>query len=283
MLNVYTNLDCSKELYPGYYGCTCPYTNEFKCEDMTFNEVHFIFKKMDQWNITEFRLLISIRETNGTIPADFLSTNKVTRFVRIECPSPKFVDNEAHKLRIDVDALRASRNSLKEFSIEYCDLRLLNFSFLAGFELLEDLNFKNSFGIYASFSTLPRLCLARLSFDGMPSLAMSKEFPLLKCGLTSLTLKDCQIDDIFMDLVLTWIASTSKDTLTTLEIMGNALTHIPRSISQFEYLESLNVNLQNNSHRSFQPGSIIIHSQLQFLYMFSCGIQSIEPGTFQGR
>lgn len=250
---------------------------------MSLNEVRFIIGKMDERNISGFHLVVPITETIITIPADLLSTSRVTDFVTIDCSSlATFADNRAYELRIDVYAFRASRNALKQFSIQYCDLKFLNFSFLAGFELLEDLNFINSSGIYASFSTVPRLCLTRLSFNEMPSFAMLKEFPPLYCGLASFTLTDSEIDDIFMDLVLTWIANTSKDTLTSVDISKNALSHIPREISKFENLEYLNVQVQTNSHlRSFQP-SLIINSKLQFTSIASCGIQSIEPGTFQG-
>ena len=221
-------------------------------------------------------------ETNTiSLPPDFLGNTRVTSYIYIENSYPN-----CPNLVIDPLAFRSSQNSLTGFYLSFLDFGLQkDFSFLNGFEKLEELSIYSLHNLTA-FQYLPPLpSLQTLSVRSCPSELNQIPFPDLSPEkLKYLELDSSEISDEKADeIVAKLAASTSADSLEALYLYGNSLTRIPSQVgSAFPKLKTVFLNHNNISHiPSFSL--TFVSRYLEELSLSENGIKTIEIGAFRGK
>ena len=219
-------------------------------------------------------------ETNTiSLPPDFLGNTRVTSYIYIEntYSYPNLV--------IDPLAFRSSQNSLTGFFLEFFDFGLQkDFNFLNGFNNLEDLIISQITNLTA-FQYLPPLpSLQYLSVRNCPSELNQIQFPdLSPAKLKALSLNDNEISDHKADeIVAKLAASSSAESLVSLDLSLNSLTRIPSQVgSSFPNLRT--VYLIGNSISHIPPSSLTFTYPLMSINFHSNSIKRIESGAFQGK
>jgi Leucine-rich repeat (LRR) protein len=92
-------------------------------------------------------------------------------------------------------------------------------------------------------------------------------------------LSDAKIDQILTSF-LPDIQNISSP-LTSLDVSGNRLTHVPSQLSKFERLNY--VDLSYNNIRNLSSGAFNFTAKSINLFINNNKIRSIEPDAFQGR
>ena len=175
--------------------------------------------------------------------------------------------------------------------IQNCNLDRLDFSFLAGFQQLQELAIAYSINIgKAGWARLPPLkSLQRLHIEDreMPTNSSNNGFadnlPPLSRGFSEVRLIGIGFSgDEMADRIIQWILNSSADTLKILGISywGN-LTRLPRQLYFFKNLNYLWLICQNFEIKIIEEQSLSLSARSYFA-IHDCGVREIKPGAFQG-
>lgn len=88
------------------------------------------------------------------------------------------------------------------------------------------------------------------------------------------------IGDAIASQVLTTMLTSSKVSLTTIQLNSTGLNHVPFELVQFDRLET--VHLSENHIQSIATGSFNFTATLKRLNLSSNGLSHIEQNAFQG-
>lgn len=240
------------------------------CDQVPVRDVQIVF------NRTTTRDLYRLDWTllSEPIPSDVLSDKRAI-IIRLACP---FASSGA--LVMDPLALRATGGYTNELYISDCDLGRLDFAFLSGFTRLLILGISSSSNVH-TFSTLPPLpALKELSIFDCSGLESLTTVPgLASVHLENLKLNSNGLSDGPVDVVLD---SINASALTRLSLNDNRLTRIPGKVVQLPQLAQL--YMSDNAIPLLQTGSLAfpLGQRVDAIYLPSVGLESIEPGTFQG-
>ena len=267
-----------------YSPCSCSvyFDNKISvtCRYVSVETVREVFQRMNDREIYKLSLYMdAATNTRTSLPPDFLGNTSVTHRIFIQ-------GSKKSNLVIDPLAFRSSQNSLVEFSVSNVDFGLQNnFSFLNEFNKLEGLHIIDTINL-AAFQFLPPLpSLKHLSVANCPSEFNQIAFPDLRSAeLKKLELNYNEISDQTADeIVAKLAASTSADSLESLDLHKNSLTRIPSHVgSAFPNLKT--VSLYDNNISYISSFSLTFSSPyLESLYLFRNKIKTIERGAFRGK
>ena len=266
--------------------CDCGF-GWIRCRGVPLISVLQLFKlerkRWDAYWIGTFHIILPIEE--NIIPDNLLGDHRVLDMIKIDCmPMPK--NHTAQTIQVNQNAFKSSQISALALRISTCRLDKLDFVFLNGFHLLESLAFYDVMNVHlAHWSTLPPLkSLKELNIVRSTGLNEWQQFPVLINGLSKVNLGYNHILDVAMDRILFWllINSPSAKTLTTFNIEGNCLTRIPAQLSSFPINKLfIRFNHKISSIRSKSFNFSHNHA-IKEIYLSSNGIETIEPGAFQG-
>ena len=227
----------------------------------------------------EFNLRLSSEDANQTIPADLLN-NHSAKLIQIYCPSSDYF------FSLDPQAFLSSNYTMETIKFYNCDISLLDFYFLSGFEQLSGVYFSGMSNVHLanwlSFPSLPNLVDFNMYFS--TGLNEWTAFPNLARGLSALLLYSNEIQDAAMNRILNWAAKYSADTLQTLRLNDNNITKIPVQLqvaSPFTKLQILSLQTQKTEIPLIPRGSFYAIPPF-ILAASSNGIANIKDGAFQG-
>ncbi len=199
------------------------------------------------------------------------------------------------KLKVNAEAFRSSSNFTTSLKIDECDFRQTDYSFLTGFDTLEEINIALSVNVKINLASLPALpSLVNLTIHGRsggylfddidPSVSSSwVEIPSkMARGLSKLSLEGLfDLDEISLDLILDWVLQSSENSLEELHIEGiKFLSKIPRQVAFFSRLKVLKV--LSDQLMSLPAGSLRFSSPIREIYLYQSRIDFIESAAFQG-
>ncbi|XP_057376103.1 phospholipase A2 inhibitor beta-like [Daphnia carinata] len=265
-----------------YSPCNCndspSYGLEITCDGVDVLTIQDIFSRTTTNDLFSFQLTVpSPAEGNVvSIPADLLNGKRAGNIL-LNCPFPDW------QLTIDADAFRPSSDLTFFFFTAGCDLNLLDFtSFLDGFLSLTTVFISQSSNVQG-IQNLPALpSLNQLIVTYTTGLEKITDFSRLgNVQLRRLLLNGNQLDDQMADNILNAMASSSAATaLEMLWLASNQLTRVPAQLSSFSRL--IQLDLSNNSFPVLSSGSFSFNAPVDYLYLESNTINSIEPSAFQG-
>ena len=191
-------------------------------------------------------------------------------------------------ITIDPEAFNSSKNYAKYFEISFCDASGLNFKFLQGFNKLLNLSFYSISNVHlAAWDSFPILLeMHTLEITNSKGLDKWTQFPDAIKGLSYFELIGNEIGDAAMDRILQWILNSSPYAvfdLRHLKMKMSGLTRIPRLLSTFRNLE--NIYFEGNQLKNQTIGTSSLNFSQHYifsLFLSSCGINNIEPRTFNG-
>ena len=265
-IGVQSRAGCVGDYSPCF--CSVYFDNKISvtCRYVSVETVREVFRRMNDREIYKLSLYMdAATNTRTSLPPDFLGNTSVTHRIFIQ-------GSKKSNLVIDPLAFRLSQNSLVEFSVSNVDFGLQNkFSFLNEFNKLEGLHI---------IDTLKHLLVANC-----PSEFNQIAFPNLRSAeLKKLELNYNEISDQTADeIVAKLAASTSADSLESLDLHKNSLTRIPSQVgSAFPNLKT--VSLYDNNISYISSFSLTFSSPyLESLYLFRNKIKTIERGAFRGK
>ncbi|KAI9554619.1 hypothetical protein GHT06_019892 [Daphnia sinensis] len=266
-----------------YSPCNCndspSYGLEITCEGVDVLAIRDIFSRTTTNDLFSFQLTVpSPAEGNVvSIPADLLNGKRAGNIL-LNCPFPDW------QLTIDADAFRPSSDLTFFFFTAGCDLNLLDFaSFLDGFLSLTTIFISQSSNVQG-IQNLPALPnLDQLIVTYTTGLEKVTDFSRLgNVQLRRLLLNGNQLSDQMADNILNAMASSSSaaSSLEMLWLASNQLTRVPAQLTSFSRL--IQLDLSNNSFPVLSSGSFSFNAPVDYLYLESNTINSIEPGAFQG-
>ena len=264
-----------------YLPCLCSENDWVFCGNIPLGVNGGIFEKQVKLNNDEMPIINNIEliipPTEQLIAADILSNRSVSGIINLKCQAIG-----TQMLRIEPAAFKSSSNFLKTFRVNYCDVTGLNFLFLANFQQLSHLALHSDANVgLAEWRTLPPLPkLSTLRIWRSTGMEKWESFPVLNRGLSSIILYENKMGNEAMDRILQWLVNDSKtvDTLNKLNIPENALTRVPKLLSAFKNLLSLDLS-NNPLNGILRNGSFNLLSSAT-LFLDSSGITAIEPGAF---
>lgn len=266
-----------------YSPCNCndnpSYGLEITCEGVDVLVVRDIFSRTTTNDLFSFQLTVP-SPTGGnviSIPADLLNGKRAGNIL-LNCPFPDW------QLAIDADAFRPSSDLTFFFFTAGCDLTLLDFaSFLDGFLSLATIFISQSSNVQG-IQNLPALpSLDQLIVTYTTGLEKVTDFSRLgNVQLRRLLLNGNQLSDQMADNILNSVASSSSaaGALEMLWLASNQLTRVPTQLTSFSRM--IQLDLSNNSFPVLSSGSFSFNAPVDYLYLESNTINSIEPGAFQG-
>ncbi|KZS13262.1 uncharacterized protein LOC123472400 [Daphnia magna] len=266
-----------------YSPCNCndnpSYGLEITCEGVDVLVVRDIFSRTTTNDLFSFQLTVP-SPTGGnviSIPADLLNGKRAGNIL-LNCPFPDW------QLAIDADAFRPSSGLTFFFFTAGCDLTLLDFaSFLDGFLSLATIFISQSSNVQG-IQNLPALpSLDQLIVTYTTGLEKVTDFSGLgNVQLRRLLLNGNQLSDQMADNILNSVASSSSaaGALEMLWLASNQLTRVPTQLTSFSRM--IQLDLSNNSFPVLSSGSFSFNAPVDYLYLESNTINSIEPGAFQG-
>ena len=146
--------------------------------------------------------------------------------------------------QIHREAFRSSRDFTESFYIENFEGRIVDFSFLVGFNQLKNLSIFNSYNIDISkLPPLPKLTILCVvdSMNGLGGLTQHSP-PLIK-GLEVIKLDSNWLKDKDVARILEWLlTSPSNVTLRNISLINNALTRVPNGLSNFPNLTNIQLD-----------------------------------------
>ena len=109
--------------------------------------------------------------------------------------------------------------------------------------------------------------------------------PPFKFGISKLSLTGVGFSgDETADRILQWLFQASAETLKHVELISwNNLTRIPRRLSSFQKLDSLEIICDNFKLPIIEESSIVFNVPFRLFSLKNCGVKEIKPGAFQGR
>ena len=185
---------------------------------------------------------------------------------------------------IDRDAFLATASETSIVYISNCDLSLLDFAWLDGFNKLTSLSFYESSNLHqASWTSLPILNrLSKLSINFCKGLNERFDPPVIT-SLREIQLEGNGLLDQPMGRLLNWVLISSAESLTKLQMSMNLLTRVPTQIASFKNLNYLDIHGQENGTGMLvTKGSLSFQSPVKYIYAAVNGISTIEPGAFEG-
>ena len=202
-----------------------------------------------------------------------MGLESTTRNIKLACPDAKF------QLTINANAFRSSQSTALDLSVEKCDLRQLDWTFLADFYNLQSLHLTGS-------------SLMNMQMN-MPLLSSISALHLRQCGdfeslyppQQTLNLIRLEIDNSFnvsdkvFDLIVSSAAAVGR--LEILSLIGNQMTRIPSAVGNFSRLRSL---FMDDNRIEFLPsGSLHVSSTaLSSVHLTNNSLHTIQPGAFKG-
>ena len=271
-----------------YSPCICSANSWIKCEKINLEEIRQTFEENGAGRNQAFVKIDDVKltmpPTNIAIPANLLANHYVKYNIELKC-----LEGRDQRIAIDLDAFSASRNFTQILAIIYCDFLEFNFLFLSGFNRLQRLSFVSitnlNLALWKTLPLLPRL--NNLELIESQGLAQLTDFPNINNGLKYLDLMGNEMGDVAIDRILDCILHSSADTLVSLNLERNALTQIPRQLSNFKMLRRINLS-RNQLNTIVLFGSLSFSNETGDLFqekeldLASCGITAIESNAFQG-
>ena len=266
-----------------YSPCTCinspSYGLEIICDSIDTQTIREVFSRTTTNDLFSFQLTVPSPSAGNivAIPAELLSGKRVGNIL-LTCPFPNW------QLAIDADAFRSSSDYAFFFFSAGCDLSQLDFSsVLNSFVKLSTIFISQSSNVKGiqNLPTLPSLKQLAITYStGLEQISDFSRLGLIQ--LKRFWLNGNQLGDEIIDIILNAIAS-SPSASTSLEMLwltSNQLTQIPTQLSSFSQLTQL--DLSNNSFPVIPSGSFIFKAPVDYLYLESDSISSIDPDAFQG-
>lgn len=130
-----------------------PETNSVDCDRfIPIENIHNGFKRLSA-SVPFIQLETFVLNTRNSeeIPKDLIGNSKIAR-IAIYCDS-----SFGRDLRVNLNAFKSTEKYTKEFLIQSCPLRRINFSFLNDFDNLVELTIDGSYHLEDSISSLPIL------------------------------------------------------------------------------------------------------------------------------
>ncbi|XP_046650032.1 uncharacterized protein LOC124341131 [Daphnia pulicaria] len=267
-----------------YSPCTCinspSYGLEIICDSVDAQTIQQVFSRTTSNDLFSFQLTVPPPSEGNVvaIPADLLSGKRAGNIL-VTCPVPQW------QLTIDADAFRPSSDFAFFFFSAGCDQSQLDFSsFLNSFLKLSTIFISQSSNVQ-NIQNLPALpSLTQLAITYSTGLDQIADFSRLgRTQLKRLWLNGNQLGDQIVGDMLNAIASSpsAASALEMLWLTTNQLTQIPAQMDSFSQLMQL--DLSNNSLPALiASGSFVFNAPVDYLYLESDGISSIEPDAFQG-
>ena len=265
-----------------------------KCKGIPMTGVRDVFSRTTPTADNELEWLqLTPPATDPIIPEDVLSSRRF-KSVSIYCP------NKDYHLVIDPNAFRSTRNFTTYLSIDSCDLGQLDFTFLAGFDQLADIDIFKSTNLHLSWTNLPPLpALTLLTIDPTWRLNDWVDFPVLGRGLQKVELalnEEDEFQDEGLNRFLAWALKSSAETLRTLKIYApsGTLSQMPRQLASFPKLDYLDISNPAGFPYPFAPsdsfkgltavptGALAFSAPVRFVRICSGQMSTIEPGAFKG-
>lgn len=179
------------------------------------------------------------------IPKDLFGNHRITFSITLRCTGVDEVRPNIHP-----EAFRSSRNVLKSFMIESCDMSNLNFKFLVGFDQLVFLGITKCSNVHLtnflpSLTSLAFLYIDESTwFDG-PWITPTRPTNDL-ASLREISLIKSDLNDDKAAKILDWILASSLNgtRVEKLDLSGNQLTRIP--ITQINAFSQLKIFMMWN-------------------------------------
>ena len=178
--------------------------------------------------------------------------------------------------------------SIEFLSIKDCDMNQLDFTFLLkGIKKLKEFKTHQSSNseMVADWDILPPLEKLIIEDENInPNKSWADTSATLKFGISNLSLVGVGFSgDETADRILQWIHQSSAETLTHVEFSswGN-LNRIPRRLSSFKKMESLEILCDNFELPIIGENSIVFNVPIRLFSLENCGVKEIKPNAFQG-
>ncbi len=254
------------------------------CDNVPAIIIKSVFGKIkSNYYIDEF-VLMPYSDDRKVI-ANLIGNRTTIGSLYLSCPTRSYL------LSIDPAAFSSTKAVTKTLYILKCDLNALNWAFIASFSNLRSVNILFSSNLHQTFYTLPSASLTKLSnvylksiiaLDGFSN-ASIKFPPAPPKGLSSLFIGYCYNFGSFAleNLLSKWVLPSSKNTLTSLVVAANNLTHIPSSVSKLTKLVDIEI-YENMQPLKLVKGAFNFTEPVEALYMDYCDIATIPVGTYSG-
>ena len=233
--------------------------SDLTCENITLAQVSRLFRRTTPADLEDIDIFLSPCGSTAIIPADLFNSHRLKN-IRIFCPYLSCKIGK-HFLIVDPQAFRSSKNTTQSIHFYGWDMSRFDFQFLSGFKQITSITFyfmsKVDKANWASFPILESL----ISFSITKSTGLNEwtTFPPLAQGLGVLHLSSNEINDEAMDRILNWAIKYSSDTLITLLLVSNNLTHLPSQLSHFPKLWLLTTHRQMSGIELNQTGIVGVH------------------------
>ena len=160
-----------------------------------------------------------------------------------------------------------------------------NLSFLSGMRHLDQLYFENSSNLYDVLKSIPsEFQLDLLIITKCNLLDLITEFAPLSRGLIELKVYENEkMNDATIDLFLEWMLATSINLLKKFYVYNNGLTRFPSTeLWRFKKLSFFRIDGNILQSGILKRGSLRFTAPVLAIMLDNCGINTIEPGTFEG-
>lgn len=220
------------------------------------------------------------------IPTDLLSSTK-TKSLEIGYNTfgalLEGVTNYSLSMKFDENAFRSTEKYTEEFKLHKVDCQNeVDLHFLSGFHQLKTLDFYFINNIHRCLPNLPSLPrLSELRFEFANDLDKLEKFPNLSVGLKILKITQSDIGDAAIGKILEALLPSSSNTLEELELDSVPLTFVPKQISSFKTLKTL--QLKSSKIQTLKAGDLTFSVPVLKMDLGFSKISTIEPGAFQGK
>ena len=223
------------------------------------------------------KLSLTLNPNDNAIPMNLMGS-KFAESITLRCIAKTF------KLRVNQDAFLTSRNFANIVSISNCDMAETNLAFMNGFTALGSLYLSTNVNLQSSLPTLPYPLpnLNYMNFYSSQGLNNIINFPtVLARGLNYIDLGTTGLDDGGASRILDWISKSSFNTLQTLYLDYNSLTHVPTQIPSLTALHALEIS--GNQISLLGTGAFRFTAPVTKILAAGNQIKTIQPGAFQGK
>ena len=292
-----------------YRPCRCS-PGEVFCEDISPDEIAKTFWKnpvlkrydIDPPFLNDVFLTVSKPPLSDghvlNIPANLLGNHIISNCIEFTCwsyyPDPESSNSNENirQLNFDADAFSSSRTSLKKFHFIQCNLEQLDFSFLAGFDRLQELKIFKSLNVdKARWDLFPNLpSLQDLLIDGYrdeiiindlsENWAMSlKPFP------SGLAVQKLLFSEPYYNVIVhvQWFGNYSFSDNTTAEMIKNPFwKSVGFNMFLHGSIEQITINCKNFEFEVIENENFL-GNVLSKIEIDGCGVCQIEPGAFNGK
>ena len=248
------------------------------CRLLPIHQVNEVFRLTTPTDIEQIHLTLQLNSSPPIIvvPKDIFANHRATKSIELR----QFFYDARIILQIHPEAFRSSVNVTQQFTIGLSNMKMSNFSFLVGFNRLQELIIEDSGNV--DMSTLPTLpSLKRLTILKCTGLKGWTIFPILIKGLEYVDIQGNVLNDDEVDRILDWILnSPSQFTLNYLDLSRNSLTRIPHQLKSFYRLETIFIHQQLPPAGFPFLSNLSLSRSVRHLKLSFCKIANIELGTF---